>query len=210
MELSPLSARTCVVFSQPLSEELLTCSYLNLRRQMLKMFTSRRDLRSGCGGLSFCYLSRLESRQPSALHNLWVLLFHVSPRHSWKHHGDVSCCVVQITQRRTLSCLSASRHSSPHFPTGTRTRRHGAAGFHINRPPPLLHWLVITRLHSLLTLPLRNNRRSPAPPALGLSTCQWLYFYVSNNGGAGAALANPNPAVMAARGATLNYVLQGF
>lgn len=81
----------------------------------------------------------------------------------------------------------------------------GAAGFHINPPP--LHWLVITRLRSLLTLPLRNNRRSPAPPALGLSTCQPLYFYVSNNGGAGAGLGNPYPAVIAARGATLNYVL---
>lgn len=64
---------------QPLSKEVLTCSYLNLRRQMLKMFTARRDLRSGCGGLSFCYLSRLGNLQPPALHNLWVLIFRVSP-----------------------------------------------------------------------------------------------------------------------------------
>lgn len=124
------------VFYQPLSKEVLTCSYLNLREQMLKMFTSRGDLRSGCGALSFCYLSRLENLQPSALLNLWVPLFRVSPRRSWKQRGDVSYGVVQITQRRTLSCLSASHHSSLHFPTGTRSRRPGAAGFHINPPPP--------------------------------------------------------------------------
>lgn len=127
------------VFYQPLSKEVLTRSYLNLRRQMLKMFTSRRDLRSGCRSLSFCYLSRLENQQPSALHNLWVLLFHVSPRRSWKHEGDVSSCVVQIPRRRTLACLSASRHSSLHFPTGTRTLRPGAAGFYITPPPLACH-----------------------------------------------------------------------
>lgn len=146
------------VFYQPLSEEVLTCSHLNLRGQMLKMFTSRRDLRSGRGGLSFCYFSRLENLQPSALHNLWVLTFCPPPQTrrrcvvlSCRLHKDARClvCLHLVTARSSFQ--QAHVLGAPVLLVFTLT--------------PPLHWLVITRLHSLLTLPLRNNRRSPAPPA---------------------------------------------